>query len=337
MLAKESQTLSEDTPSDPTPQGERIAKVLAHIGVASRREVERMIEARRISVNGTILTSPGVRVAPEDVIAVDGQPVGPRPATRVWRYNKPNGVLTTHSDPQGRETVFDRLPKDLGRVISVGRLDLNSEGLLLLTNDGALARVLELPATGWTRRYRVRAYGKANDAELAALANGTTVDGVVYGPVEVSVDRRTGANVWLTVGLKEGKNREVRKVLASVGLTVNRLMRVAYGPFQLGALKSNDVSEVKLSILRDQLGKLYPLDKDGYPTDSVQSGGTEADNAGTAKSKRKKSWARNAPKTHTEKRKAAAKAKSKKSAERGSSGEFMSSKEGRDAHRRRRP
>lgn len=250
---------------EPAKPGERIAKALAHIGVASRREAERLIEAGRISVNGRTLKSPAFNVHPGDAIALDGQPVGERPPTRVWRYHKPTGLLTTHHDPEGRDTVFQQMPADMGRVISVGRLDLNSEGLLLLTNDGELARVLELPATGWTRRYRVRAYGKADDAALAKLAGGAVVDGVVYGPVEVTVDRRTGANVWLTIGLKEGKNREVRKVLSSVGLTVNRLMRTAYGPFQLGALKRGDVEEVKLSVLRDQLGRLYPLDRDGHP------------------------------------------------------------------------
>jgi 23S rRNA pseudouridine2605 synthase len=172
----------------------------------------------------------------------------------------------------------------MGRVISVGRLDLNSEGLLLLTNDGALARVLELPATGWTRRYRVRAYGHADDKALAGLADGAVVDGVVYGPIEVSVDRRTGANVWLTVGIKEGKNREVRKVLAHVGLTVNRLMRVAYGPFQLGSIKRGEATEIKLSVLRDQLGKLYPLDAEGHATDVAAPA---AETTGRAKAKPK--------------------------------------------------
>lgn len=364
---RESQTLSEQN-QPPQDAGERIAKVLAHAGIASRREAERLIEAGRVSVNGKTLATPAVKVMPGDEVAVDGQPIGAKPATRVWRYHKPTGLLTTHHDPQGRDTVFSQLPNDLGRVISVGRLDLNSEGLLLLTNDGALARVLELPSTGWTRRYRVRAYGKANESELAKLADGTVVDGVVYGPVEVTVERRTGANVWLTVGIKEGKNREVRKVLASVGLTVNRLMRVAYGPFQLGALKTGEVGEVKLSILRDQLGKLYPLDSDGYPTTHTgakQDG--EAKPTGTAKAKPKKTWARNAPKTHTEKRKAAAKSNpkradqskaslkkdgpkkdglqkdrsrkegAKKGATKTQTGEFLTSKEGRNAHRRRRP
>lgn len=268
---------------EPARSGERIAKALAHIGVASRREAERLIEAGRISVNGETLKSPAFNVQPGDEIALDGQPVGERPPTRVWRYHKPTGLLTTHHDPEGRETVFDQMPAGMGRVISVGRLDLNSEGLLLLTNDGELARVLELPATGWTRRYRVRAYGKADDAALARLADGAVVDGVVYGPVEVTVDRRTGANVWLTIGLKEGKNREVRKVLASVGLSVNRLMRTAYGPFQLGALKRGDVEEVKLSVLRDQLGRLYPLDRDGHPAKDGAGPGPEK--TGTARAR----------------------------------------------------
>lgn len=257
--------MSDDSP----PPTERIAKALAHIGVASRREAERLIEAGRISVNGKVLDSPAFKVGPDDEIALDGQPVGQRPPTKLWRYHKPAGLLTTHKDPEGRETVFDALPEDMGRVISVGRLDLNSEGLLLITNDGELARVLELPATGWTRRYRVRAYGNADDKALASLKDGVTVEGVVYGPMEVVVDRRTGANVWLTVGLKEGKNREVRKVLAHVGLSVNRLMRIAYGPFQLGALKKGEAEEVRPAVLREQLGRLYPLDAENHPSSEV--------------------------------------------------------------------
>ncbi|HBU63200.1 MAG: pseudouridylate synthase [Oceanicaulis sp.] len=279
-----------DTPSTPdTPEeegGERIAKVLAHAGIASRREAERLIEKGRVSVNGEILRTPAFKVMAGDDVRVDGESIGQRPPTRVWRYHKPVGLLTTHSDPQGRDTVFQTLPQDMGRVISVGRLDLNSEGLLLLTNDGELARVLELPSTGWTRRYRVRAYGNASDKALAELENGTVVDGVVYGPVEVTVDRRTGANVWLTVGIKEGKNREVRKVLQSVGLTVNRLMRVAYGPFQLGSLKRGEISESKLSVLRDQLGKLYPLDTDGLPLKPGETAKPDT-RTGTAKAKPK--------------------------------------------------
>jgi len=277
-----------DTTSSSDPEdtgGERIAKALAHAGIASRREAERLIEQGRVSVNGKTLKTPAFKVQPSDDVRVDGEPIGARPPTRVWRYHKPVGLLTTHNDPQGRETVFQKLPADMGRVISVGRLDLNSEGLLLLTNDGELARVLELPTTGWTRRYRVRAYGNASDKALADLADGTVVDGVVYGPVEVVVDRRTGANVWLTVGIKEGKNREVRKVLQSVGLTVNRLMRVAYGPLQLGALKRGEVSEVKSAVLRDQLGKLYPLNAEGLPAKAGDA--APAKPVGTAKAKPK--------------------------------------------------
>ncbi len=252
---------------DPAP-GERVAKALARAGVASRREAERLIADGRISVNGTTLTTPAVKIGPGDDLRFDGEPVAPPPPTRLWRYHKPEGLLTTHHDPEGRETVFDRLPEDMGRVISVGRLDLNSTGLLLLTNDGALARALELPSTAWARRYRVRAYGDVSEAALSDLKNGITVEGVKYGSIDASLDRRTGANVWLTVTLREGKNREIRKVLSALGLQVNRLMRVAYGPFQLGALKEGAVEEVKLSVLRDQLGKNYPLDLDGYPTDA---------------------------------------------------------------------
>ena len=257
-----------NTPSntdDAGPTGDRIAKVLAHAGVASRREAERLIEAGRISVNGKVLKTPAFKVTPEDDIRLDGEPIAKRPPTRLWRHHKPVGRVTTHSDPQGRETVFESLPKDMGRVISIGRLDLNSEGLILLTNDGELARALELPSTAWTRRYRVRAYGNAKDQDLEKLKTGITVEGIKYGPVEVEVERRTGSNVWLNVGLKEGKNREVRKVLAAVGLTVNRLLRVAYGPFQLGSLKKGETQEIKRTVLRDQLGKLYKIDKDGYP------------------------------------------------------------------------
>lgn len=263
--------------------GERIAKMLAHAGIASRREAEKLIEQGRIAVNGKTLKTPAFKVTPADEVTLDGEPVGARPPTRLWRHHKPEGRLTTHKDPEGRETVFEHLPKDIGRVISIGRLDLASEGLLLLTNDGELARVLELPSTGWTRRYRVRAFGDVKDSQLEKLKNGITVEGITYGPIEAEIDRRTGANIWLTVGLKEGKNREVRKVLGALGLQVNRLMRVAYGPFQLGALKKGETEEIKLSVLRDQLGKLYPLDSDGYPVGSGHVAGPEK--TGTAKAK----------------------------------------------------
>lgn len=265
--------------------GERIAKYLAHAGIASRREAEKLIEAGRVTVNGKTLTTPAVKVTAADEICLDGEPVGQRPPTRLWRHHKPEGRLTTHKDPEGRDTVFDHLPEDIGRVISIGRLDLNSQGLLLLTNDGELARVLELPSTAWTRRYRVRAFGDVKESQLEKLKNGITVEGVTYGPIEATVDRRTGANVWLTVGLKEGKNREVRNVLGALGLQVNRLMRIAYGPFQLGALAKGETEEIKLSVLRDQLGKLYPLDSDGYPAGAGHVAGPEK--TGTAKARPK--------------------------------------------------
>ncbi|MBO6766356.1 pseudouridine synthase [Maricaulis sp.] len=239
--------------------GERIAKYLARAGVASRREVERMIEDGRISLNGKRLDTPAVKVTQADRIEVDGKPVDPPAATRLWRYHKPTGLVTTHADPEGRETVFDALPKDMGRVISVGRLDLTSEGLLLLTNDGALARALELPATGWMRRYRARAFGSIDEAAIAKLRAGVTVEGIKYGPMDVEVERETGSNIWLDIGIREGKNREVRKALDSVGLKVNRLIRTAYGPFQLGDLPRGEVKAVPGRVLRDQAGHLVEM------------------------------------------------------------------------------
>ncbi len=239
--------------------GERIAKFLARVGVASRRDVEKMIADGRISLNGRRLDSPMVKVAAGDDIRVDGRPVAAKEATRLWRYHKPPGLVTSHKDPQGRPTVFAHLPAELPRVVSVGRLDLTSEGLLLLTNDGGLARVLELPATGWTRRYRVRAFGRVTQEELDRLKQGLTVEGVRYGPIEASFERQQGANAWISVSLKEGKNREVRRVFEAMGLKVNRLIRVAYGPLQLGDLAPGAVSEVTRRVLRDQLGKLYDV------------------------------------------------------------------------------
>jgi 23S rRNA pseudouridine2605 synthase len=240
--------------------GERVAKALARAGVASRREVERLIEAGRVSLNGRVLDTPAVKVTPGDVLAVDGKPVGAAQPARVWRYHKPVGLVTTHKDPKGRPTVFAHLPPGLPRVISVGRLDLNSEGLLLLTNDGTLARALELPNNGVTRRYRARARGQATQAKLDTLKDGLTVEGVRYGPIEAKLDkaREAGegpANLWITVTLNEGKNREVRKVLEALGLTVNRLIRLSYGPFQLGTLASGAVEEVGPRVIREQLGE----------------------------------------------------------------------------------
>ena len=239
--------------------GERIAKYLARAGVASRREVERMIEEGRVALNGKRLDTPAVKVTQADRIEVDGKPVDPPAATRLWRYHKPTGLVTTHADPEGRETVFDALPKDMGRVISIGRLDLTSEGLLLLTNDGALARALELPSTGWMRRYRARAFGSIDEAAVAKLRAGVTVDGIKYGPMDVEIERETGSNIWLDIGIREGKNREVRKALDSVGLKVNRLIRTAYGPFQLGDLPRGEVKAVPGRVLRDQCGHLVEM------------------------------------------------------------------------------
>lgn len=255
-------------PAGEPAKGERIAKVLARAGIASRREAERLIEAGHVTVNGEKLTSPALNVTGRDKVEVDGKPLAKREPTRVWRYHKPRGLVTTHKDPQGRPTVFSALPKDLPRVISVGRLDVNTEGLLLLTNDGELARHLELPATGWTRRYRVRAFGKVDQAALNNLQKGITVEGVRYGAIEATLDRQQGGNVWITMKLKEGKNREVKNVLGALGLTVNRLIRLSYGPFQLGDLKEGDVRPVPAKILREQLG----TDADGF--DIAEAKGT---------------------------------------------------------------
>ena len=242
--------------TDAVQSGERIAKYLARAGVASRREIERMIEGGRVNVNGKILDTPAFKVTGQETIIVDGVTVETPEATRLWLYHKPAGLVTTHSDPEGRETVFDQLPKELGRVISIGRLDLTSEGLLLLTNDGALARALELPSTGWTRRYRARAFGTIDNTAIAKLQAGITVEGLKYGPMEVEVERETGSNIWLTIGIKEGKNREVRRALDAVGLRVNRLIRIAYGPFQLGQIERGEVKSIASRILKDQCGHL---------------------------------------------------------------------------------
>lgn len=243
----------------PTPaKGERIAKVIAHSGLCSRRTAERWIAEGRVALNGQTLSSPAVTVTEADRITVDGQPLRERPAPKLWRYHKPRGLLTTHRDPEGRPTLFDRLPKELGWVISVGRLDFTSEGLLLLTNNGDLARHLELPATGWARRYRVRVFGTVDEPALKQLQRGPTVDGIRYAPITANLDRAQGNNSWLTLTLREGKNREVRKVLEHLGLTVNRLIRVSYGPFQLGTLGRGEVAAVPPKVLREQLGKGAP-------------------------------------------------------------------------------
>lgn len=232
----------------------RIAKALARAGLCSRREAEAWIAEGRVSVNGKAITSPALNVGPRDRIVVDGEPLPVAEPARLWRYHKPRGLVTTHKDPEGRPTVFETLPKDIPRVISIGRLDFNTEGLLLLTNDGELARHLELPATGWLRRYRVRAFGEVTQEKLDALKDGVEVEGVRYGPIEATLDQKQGSNVWLTIGLREGKNREVRNILASLGLTVNRLIRISFGPFQLLDLEQGKVESVKRRVLADQLG-----------------------------------------------------------------------------------
>ncbi|EAQ02723.1 RNA pseudouridylate synthase family protein [Pseudooceanicola batsensis HTCC2597] len=241
-------------PPEKPPAGDRIAKVLARAGVASRREAERMIAEGRISVDGTVIDSPALNVTARARIEVDGRPLdAPEPA-RLWLYHKPPGLVTTHKDDQGRPTIFDDLPEDMPRVMSVGRLDLNSEGLLLLTNDGGIKRRLELPSTGWLRRYRVRVKGTPTDATLAPLREGVVVDREIFQPMQVTLDRQQGANAWLTVGLREGKNREIRRAMESIGLSVNRLIRISYGPFQLGPLAPGAVEEVRRRVMRDQLG-----------------------------------------------------------------------------------
>ena len=233
---------------------ERIAKRLARAGVASRRVAETMIAAGRVAVNGRIVDSPALNVTAADRVTLDGRPVAEPEPTRLWRYHKPPGLVTSERDERGRDTVFAHLPEDLPRVLSVGRLDLNSEGLLLLTNDGALKRRLELPSTGWQRKYRVRAHGLADEAMLEPLRRGITVEGERFLPMRVELDRQQGSNVWLTVAIREGRNREVRRALQAVGLVVNRLIRVGYGPFQLGDLAPGAVEEVRPKLLREQLG-----------------------------------------------------------------------------------
>ncbi|MBV9460151.1 MAG: rRNA pseudouridine synthase, partial [Bradyrhizobium sp.] len=239
----------------PKKSGERIAKVLARAGLASRRDAEEMVTSGRVTVNGRLINSPALDVTANDVVAVDGKPLPARERTRLFLYHKPKGLMTTHADPEGRPTVFDNLPEGLPRLISIGRLDFNTEGLLLLTNDGGLARVLELPDTGWLRRYRVRAHGEITQAQLDELKNGIEVEGVKYGPIDATLERDQGSNVWLVFAIREGKNREVRNVMAHLGLEVNRLIRISYGPFQLGEIEEGKVEEVRTRVLRDQLGE----------------------------------------------------------------------------------
>jgi len=252
----------EDGPEGEGDQGERVAKMLARSGVASRREVERLIEAGKVALNGTVLTTPAVKVRPGDILTVDGKMIDEPEPTRIFRYHKPTGLLTSHNDPKNRPTVFQALPRDLPRVISVGRLDLNSEGLLLLTNDGELSRALEMPQNAWQRRYRVRAFGVTTQEKLDRLKDGITVEGVRYGAIEARLDKAQdkagGRNLWITVSLSEGKNREVRKVLEAIGLKVNRLIRLSYGPFALGTLLPGQVEEVGPRVIRELLEGIVP-------------------------------------------------------------------------------
>ncbi|KQW31541.1 pseudouridine synthase [Rhizobium sp. Root274] len=283
--------------SDDTMKPERISKLLARAGVASRRDIERMIMEGRVAVNGKVLESPVLNATLADTIEVDGQPIRGIERTRLWLYHKPAGLVTTNSDPEGRPTVFENLPEDLPRVMSIGRLDINTEGLLLVTNDGGLARVLELPTTGWLRRYRVRAYGDVDQPALDALKEGIAVDGVLYGAIDATLDRKQGHNVWITMGLREGKNREIKNVLGALGLEVNRLIRVSYGPFQLGDLPEGQVQEVRGRMLRDQLGpRLIEEAKANFDAPVYSHGGVEVEDDEEASKKparpAKAEWAR---------------------------------------------
>ena len=263
-------------PDAGTPEGERIAKVLSRRGVASRREAERLIEAGEVTVNGKVITSAALNVTARDRITISGHPLPAEEPARLWLYYKPEGLVTSEADEKGRDTVFQNLPEDMPRVMSVGRLDLNSEGLLLLTNDGALKRKLELPSTGWLRKYRVRVNGNPTDVDLEPLRKGITVDGERFQPMAVTLDRIQGANAWITVGLREGKNREIRRAMNAIDLYVNRLIRVSYGPFRLGDLEPGQVEEVRAKVLRDQLGDESPAEtEEDRPRQPARSAGAK--------------------------------------------------------------
>ncbi|MEP2030560.1 MAG: pseudouridine synthase [Paracoccaceae bacterium] len=257
------------TKNSASPPGNRIAKVLARAGIASRRDAERIIAAGRVTVNGTKIDSPALNVISSDKITVDGKPLSAPEPARLWLYHKPTGLVTTNRDEQGRRTIYDDLPETLPRVMSIGRLDINSEGLLPLTNDGGVKRQLELPSTGWLRKYRVRVNGRPSDEMLNPLRKGLLVGGEKFLPMTVSLDRQQGANAWLTIGLREGKNREIRRAMEDIGLSVNRLIRVSYGPFQLGQLKPGEVEEIRRKVLRDQLGLDKP-DGDAISSDALR-------------------------------------------------------------------
>ena len=266
-------------------EGDRIAKVIARAGISSRRKAESIILDGRVSVNGVRINAPNVVVSPKDKIEIDGAPLPKREETRLWKFYKPVGAVVTASDEKGRATIFEILPKDLPRLMPVGRLDLNSEGLLLLTNNGELKRKLELPSTGWMRRYRVRAKGVANERSLDKLRNGLSLDGERFRPIEISVDRQLGANAWFTVGIREGRNREIRRAMEAVGLLVNRLIRTSFGPFSLDKLEAGEISEIKRKVLRDQLGGF--LEKDEWSA-KAESPGIKRKSGSSRRSKPKK-------------------------------------------------
>ena len=252
-------------------EGERIAKVIARAGLCSRRDAERLIGEGRVKVNGKVLTSAATNVTAKDAVTVDGLPLPHKEETKLWRYHKPGGLVVSNHDPQGRPTIFEKLREQLPRVLSIGRLDINTEGLLLLTNDGELARFLELPATGWIRRYRVRAFGHVDEASLKKLENGVEIDGVRYGPVEAKIERVQGDNSWLTIAIREGKNREVKRICEHLGLQVNRLIRTAFGPFQLGELPRGGIEEVPTRAMKSSVGeKFFKKENDAHRRRKVQ-------------------------------------------------------------------
>jgi 23S rRNA pseudouridine2605 synthase len=278
--------LRAETNSEKSVKAERIAKVIARAGLCSRREAERWISEGRVMLDGKVLDSPAITVTHNNKIVVDGELLPGPEKLKVWRYHKPVGLLTTHKDPEGRPNLFDSLPNDLPRVISIGRLDLTSEGLLLLTNDGELARELELPVNSWLRRYRVRVHGRPDKKTLNDLINGVTIDGVHYKSIQAELDRQQGANAWLTVSLVEGKNREIRRVMEYFGWHVSRLIRTAYGPFQLGALKKGEVDEVRGKVLKEQLGV---QDRSGF-AEKVQKKSYRSSDTRDKKSNSRKSY-----------------------------------------------